>query len=126
MNKGSSVNRLSMAQAHKLIGWMEDNWGRIEQEGLTQPQAATEASRELGFRVTRGNMLQIPKQLGKPWPNGRGPVKAKQAQEVEGKLLFLEAELVTLRARVDGLTALLKGFGAEDPPNRPEAYQLRS
>lgn len=65
-----SRNRLSQVDAIKLADWLRENQSEIE-NGMTGPQVASSARRELGIRVTGATVVRIGGSLGITFKNSK-------------------------------------------------------
>lgn len=63
-----------VGRQRRLLGsWLEENWDRIQRSRIFKPEAAREASKDLGFEVTVCWLQTVTKDIGKEgWREAKG------------------------------------------------------
>ena len=97
--KGQKLNTIKRTDIFKVFRWLEAHWQEIETNSLTMQQTAKKATEEIGIPISWGNIRNIVRDLGKPWP-GKRQVKRKdgshEANAANQKLDLVAKEVIKL------------------------------
>lgn len=116
----SKRNVLTKGQDFQLMTWISCQRDRLERERPTQDAAAAEATKELGFGVSRSNLGSALDALGFSWQ----PVK--KGRPAKQTLAELEARIAAGAERVQTLEAAVQDVRAELAAERAARRAIES
>lgn len=91
----STRKHMSFTQKLKLAKWLEKNHARLVADGLSQQDAADQASTALRMAVNRHHISRMSRELNLRWPFNRTP------NGLGTRVATLEAQLTAIAEALD-------------------------
>ena len=106
---GGSINRLERREVRRLEDWLHGNWELVLKNRPTQAMAAEDATKALGFSVSKSNVAAAADVMNLRWPAPQTTGAATRKK----RFAMLAEEVREVRRDVRALAVAIRDLYAE-------------